>query len=334
MERRDFLTGAAALMATLTAEPAFAGPSWRSDEPLEAWLDRLDTDLARMRTRLPAEPIRRALRGAGIPETFGGEALATLSLILAWRSRSDAEKAHPGFEPLMARALGDLPGQVALVLDRVERMPRRLRRALGKALRRPARVHALLDKVLIRKEGSPERRRALRGALGNLAATLRKVELGELIGGLGRDFDEAAASFGLDRPGLIAAYTQSEDRDGDGVPDDAPPSASPSRGGGWTPAMRFGGILALVGVGVEALSLGTLALMVGVLGVDVFIPITALGCFVIGPLCLIIGLLTLIIAAIVNAVSSDVDSPEAELVTALFGPELLEAATGPPRVPA
>ncbi|MCB9764461.1 MAG: hypothetical protein H6739_32100 [Alphaproteobacteria bacterium] len=318
MDRRAFLTGAAALALAFTPGEAEARPR-RPGEPFEAWLERLSSDLGRMRARRPIASLREGFVVVGLPEALPGEALATLSLLAAWQRCPVEEQRHPAFTRLMLRGLRDLPARSLQVLEWLERLPRERLRRLGRLLRRPSRLLALLERVFIRRgqSASPRRRQALRRALGDLAATLRRRTLPELVAALGADFDAVVAAEGFDRARIRAsgdapaASAEDEEEQAEGFP---------------TPAMKVAARLASLGLAVELGSLLTFFLVgevSGILGT-----IAAVGCLYVGPLLLLLGLIIGVIAVVVWMAKTR-DDEESQALSALLGPEEVAALAAP-----
>jgi len=300
MKRREFLGGASsALVGGLASGPASASP--RQPVPVEAvpveavdaWLVELDEDLDRMSRRRPQRPVRRQLEAAGLPPRLFGETLAMLTLASAWRDSSEAVRQHPAFaRRVIDRAAGFGRDMLALTAW-LSSLPRARRRHLGRAMRRPNRMTALLDAAVIRggDRASPRRRRALRHNFGVVASLIRRRGADDLITGLIAEVDAAASAEGLDPRAVSAAPAVTLAASGD----DGDGGAASGR---WIdePATRTG--LKLLGFAGGAELVGLLLVAAGIGGSQALLVGGVVLTFGVAPLLLLIGLGFLIAGAV------------------------------------
>lgn len=293
MDRREFLSGASAMLAAaLVSEDAFAAPlRGPGAEGVEGWLAGLDLD--RMRRREPLPLVREALEAAGLPPHIMGETFATLSLVTAWQGCDEQTRQHPALVEALMSGAALLARRCAALVAWLDQVPREEQRQIGGVMARPNRAMALWDRVLIRKGAAidPRRRRALRGAMGDLARVLRHREATDLIDGLVGGLKEAAR---LERVDLAALAEEPEPTEAQ-ILDGAAPSADERA----TRLLRLG--LRLLGLGAAFEAGGWLLFYIG--GASGFEPVAALGvvsCALIGPLLLLTGVVVLLVGVMMR----------------------------------
>ena len=201
MQRRQFV-GGMALAGVALGGPSNAEAARPIPEPeVDAFLQELDRDLARVaRTRGP-KPLRRFLAAQGLRPGIFGETFATLQVASEWRESSEAVQRHPGFRRRLADRATRLGPDLCAVIEALTKLPRRTRERAGRLLRRPNRSMCLLDGGYFQKSLPMLKRRRgyLRHTAGIAARRVRAEAPGALIDELVAELDRVCDAAGTTR---------------------------------------------------------------------------------------------------------------------------------------
>ena len=204
MQRRDFL-GGVALGGVALASPSRADAARPIPEPeVDAFLQELDRDLARMSKHSGPRPLRRFLAKKGLRPGLLGETFATVQLASEWHDSSEAVRNHPGFQERLIQRASRLGPDLAALTEVIGGLPRPQRERARRLLRRPNRSMRVLDEGFFQKSDPMMRRRRghLRRNLGLAAKAAGSTESGDVFDRLVTQLDQVCEEAGTTRGAL------------------------------------------------------------------------------------------------------------------------------------